>query len=132
MTEHGWDADDWPEIFEQVMAADILVLLTPIWLGEKSSVCTRVIERLYGNSGAAQRGRPVRLLRPGRRLPDHRQRGRHQALLDEHPLLAPAPRLHDPAQADAGWIGEAGPGPSYLDDPGGGPTTTSPTATPRS
>jgi multimeric flavodoxin WrbA len=26
------------------------VLLSPIWLGEKSSVCTRVIERLYGNS----------------------------------------------------------------------------------
>ena len=32
------------------MAADILVLLSPIWLGEKSSVCTQVIERLYGNS----------------------------------------------------------------------------------
>ncbi len=25
----------------QVMAADILVVMTPIWLGEKSSVCTR-------------------------------------------------------------------------------------------
>ncbi|MEQ1788524.1 MAG: NAD(P)H-dependent oxidoreductase, partial [Acidimicrobiales bacterium] len=35
MTEHGWDADDWPGIFEKVMAADILVLCTPIWLGEK-------------------------------------------------------------------------------------------------
>ena len=34
-------------------AADILVLGTPIWLGEKSSVCTRVIERLYGNSSAS-------------------------------------------------------------------------------
>lgn len=31
--------------------ADGLVLGTPNWLGEKSSVCTRVIERLYGNSG---------------------------------------------------------------------------------
>jgi multimeric flavodoxin WrbA len=50
MTEHGWDRDDWPAIFEQVIAADILVLLTPIWLGQKSSVCARVIERLYGNS----------------------------------------------------------------------------------
>jgi len=50
MTEHGWARDDWPAIFSQVMAADILVLLSPIWLGEKSSVCTRVIERLYGNS----------------------------------------------------------------------------------
>ena len=50
MTEHGWDRDDWPPIFDKVMAADILVLCTPIWLGEKSSVCTQVIERLYGNS----------------------------------------------------------------------------------
>ena len=50
MTEHGWERDDWPGIFEKVIAADILVLLSPIWLGEKSSVCTQVIERLYGNS----------------------------------------------------------------------------------
>jgi hypothetical protein len=28
------------------IATAILVLMTPIWLGEKSSVCTRVIERL--------------------------------------------------------------------------------------
>src|SRR5213594_3447572 len=38
MTEHGWERDGWPQIFEQVMAADILVLLSPIWLGEKSSI----------------------------------------------------------------------------------------------
>jgi multimeric flavodoxin WrbA len=50
MTEHGWEHDDWPAIFEQVMAADILVLCSAIWLGEKTSVCTQVIERLYGNS----------------------------------------------------------------------------------
>ena len=43
------------------MAADILVLLSPIWLGEKSSVCTRVIERLYGNSHDPQRRPPVAL-----------------------------------------------------------------------
>ena len=50
MTEHGWERDEWPALFERVMAADILVLGMPIWLGEKSSVCTQVIERLYGNS----------------------------------------------------------------------------------
>ena len=50
MTEHGWERDDWPAISEKVLAADILVLTSPIWLGEKSSVCTQVIERLYGNS----------------------------------------------------------------------------------
>src|SRR6478609_9503343 len=50
MTEHGWAVDEWPAISEQVMAADILVLCAPIWLGEKSSICTKVIERLYGDS----------------------------------------------------------------------------------
>jgi multimeric flavodoxin WrbA len=50
MTEHGWALDEWPAIFQRVMAADILVIGTSIWLGEKSSVATQVIERLYGNS----------------------------------------------------------------------------------
>ena len=35
MTEHGWERDDWPAIFEKVMASDILVRRSPIWLGEK-------------------------------------------------------------------------------------------------
>jgi multimeric flavodoxin WrbA len=47
MKEHGWEKDDWPEIYEKVKKANILVISSPIWLGEKSSVCTRVIERLY-------------------------------------------------------------------------------------
>ena len=51
MREHGFETDDWPEIYETVKAADILVIGTPIWLGDKSSICTRVIERLYSNSG---------------------------------------------------------------------------------
>ena len=47
MTQHGWDHDDWPAISERVMAADILVIGSSIWLGEKTSICTKVIERLY-------------------------------------------------------------------------------------
>ena len=43
MTEHGWERDDWPALFERIKVADILVLCTPIWLGETSSVCTKVI-----------------------------------------------------------------------------------------
>jgi multimeric flavodoxin WrbA len=38
--------DGWPAIREQVLAADILLLGTPIWLGNPSSVCRRVLERL--------------------------------------------------------------------------------------
>lgn len=40
------DGDEWPGIREQVMAADILVLATPTWLGQHSSVAQRVLERL--------------------------------------------------------------------------------------
>ena len=80
MREHGWATDDWPEIFEKVKAADILVLAGPIWLGDNSSVMKQVHERLYGGSHLLNDAGPVPLLRPGRRLPHHRQRGRHQAL----------------------------------------------------
>ena len=51
MTEHGWEKDEWPVILEKVIASEILVIASPIWLGEKSSVCTKVIERLYAASG---------------------------------------------------------------------------------
>ncbi|MEX2353458.1 MAG: NAD(P)H-dependent oxidoreductase, partial [Gammaproteobacteria bacterium] len=51
MTEHGFERDDWPQICNKVMDANILVIGTPIWLGAESSVCRRVIERLYGESG---------------------------------------------------------------------------------
>jgi len=50
MREHGWETDDWPGIFEKVLAADILVLAGPIWLGDNSSVMKQVHERLYGGS----------------------------------------------------------------------------------
>ncbi|MEW2168162.1 NAD(P)H-dependent oxidoreductase [Streptomyces sp. NPDC007084] len=38
--------DQWPELREKVMAADILLIATPIWLGHPSSLCQRVLERL--------------------------------------------------------------------------------------
>ena len=50
MTEHGWKTDDWPQIFKKVEGAEILVITSPIWLGEKSSICNQAIERLYANS----------------------------------------------------------------------------------
>ena len=37
MTEAGWDIDEWPALFQRVLAADILVLGGPIWLGDNSS-----------------------------------------------------------------------------------------------
>jgi multimeric flavodoxin WrbA len=50
MTEHGWVSDEWPSLFRRVLAADVLVLAGPIWLGDNSSVMKKVIERLYACS----------------------------------------------------------------------------------
>src|SRR5262245_13647575 len=30
MTEHGWERDEWPELYERVIGADILVVATSI------------------------------------------------------------------------------------------------------
>ncbi|MFJ7126089.1 flavodoxin family protein [Streptomyces sp. NPDC098101] len=45
------EGDDWPEIREAVLDADILVLSTPIWLGHPSSIAQRVMERLDAELG---------------------------------------------------------------------------------
>jgi multimeric flavodoxin WrbA len=51
MRQHGWDVDAWPELFGRVLAADILVIAGPIWLGDNSSETKKIIERLYAHSG---------------------------------------------------------------------------------
>ena len=121
MTEHGWDRDDWPPIFDKVMAADILVLCTPIWLGEKSSVCTQVIERLYGNSHLLNEAGQYRYYGrvAGCLVTGNEDGVKHCAMNVLYSLQHLGFTI--PPQADAGWIGEAGPGPSYLDPGSGGP-----------
>ena len=121
MKEHGWAEDDWPGILEKVMAADILVLGTPIWLGEKSSVCTQVIERLYGSSHLLnQSGQYAYYGRAAGCLITGNEDGvKHCAMNILYSLQHLGYTI--PPQADAGWIGEAGPGPSYLDPGSGGP-----------
>ena len=121
MTEHGWATDAWPAIQEQVMAADILVIAGPIWLGDNSSVTKQVIERLYGNSSILnEHGQYAYYGRVGGCLITGNEDGiKHCA----HNVLYTLQHIGYtiPPQADAGWIGEAGPGPSYLDPGSGGP-----------
>lgn len=121
MTDHGWDADDWPVIYEKVRAAHILVIGTPIWLGDKSSVCTRVIERLYGNSHLLnERGQYAYYGRVGGCIVTGNEDGaKHCAMGILYALQHLGYTV--PPQADAAWLGEAGPGPSYLDPGSGGP-----------
>jgi len=121
MTEHGWDKDDWPELYKKVQAADILILTSPIWLGEKSSVCTKVIERLYGNSSDLNdQGQYAYYGRVGGCLITGNEDGAKHCAMN---ILYSLQHLGYviPPQADAAWLGEAGPGPSYMDAGSGGP-----------
>ena len=46
VTADEGDGDEWPPLRTRIMDADILVVATPIWMGQPSSVCKRVLERL--------------------------------------------------------------------------------------
>jgi len=121
MKEHGWDKDDWPEIYKKVVDSEILVITSPIWLGEKSSVCTQTIERLYSTSGDLNdAGQYAYYGRVGGCLITGNEDGAKHCSMN---ILYSLQHLGYviPPQADAGWLGEAGPGPSYLDKGSGGP-----------
>lgn len=119
MAEHGYDKDEFPGIFEKVMKADVLIIGTPIWLGEKSSVATKLIERLYGMSGKQNdKGQYIYYGKAGGCVITGNEDGvKHCAMS----LLYAMQHLgySIPPQADCGWIGEAGPGPSYMDEESG-------------
>jgi multimeric flavodoxin WrbA len=40
------EGDDWPALRQRVLNSDILIMATPIWLGQPSSVAKRVMERM--------------------------------------------------------------------------------------
>jgi multimeric flavodoxin WrbA len=116
MTEHGWDKDDWPDIWKMVIAADILVIGTPLWLGEESSVCRILIERLYGMSGKLNdKGQSVFYGKVAGCVVTGNEDGiKHAAMTIGYAMSHLGYTI--PPQADCGWIGEAGPGPSYGDE----------------
>ena len=121
MREHGFERDDWPALYDKVSAADILVVGTPIWLGERSSVCGRLVERLYAMSGMLnERGQYVYYGKVGGCVVTGNEDGvKHVAAGVLYALQHLGYTV--PPQADAGWIGEAGPGPSYGDETDNGP-----------
>lgn len=119
MREHGWEYDDWPEIWKKVQKADILVIAGPIWLGDNSSVTKRIIERLYAQSGDVnENGQYVYYGKVGGCLITGNEDGLKHCSMD---ILYSLQHIGYtiPPQADAGWIGEVGPGPSYLDEDSG-------------
>ncbi len=115
-TEIGDDRDDWPGIHAKVMAADILVIGTPIWLGVKSSVATLVVERLYAYSGETnEHGQYLYYGKTAGCVVTGNEDGVKSVSMETLYALSHI-GYTIPPQADCGWLGEIGPGPSYGDE----------------
>lgn len=115
MTEHGWEKDDWPTISKKVLDADILIIGSPIWLGEKSSEAQKLIERLYSMSGMTNdKGQYIFYGRVGGCIITGNEDGvKHCAMGILYAMQHVGYSI--PPQADCGWLGNVGPGPSYGD-----------------
>lgn len=123
------DGDAWPEIRREVLAADILVIATPIWMGQPSSVCKVVLERLDGElSETDDKGRMLTYGKVAAVAVVGNEDGAHhvtaecfQALSDTGFSIA--------ANGSTYWVGEAMHGTDYQDLEGGSEKTTATTRT---
>ncbi|MEQ8718660.1 MAG: flavodoxin family protein [Acidimicrobiales bacterium] len=107
--------DDWPSIQKKVEGADILVIGTPIWLGAVSSVAALVIERIYAYSADMNdAGQYIYYGKVAGCVVTGNEDGVKTCARDVLYALQHV-GYTIPPQADCGWIGEVGPGPSYGD-----------------
>lgn len=101
------DGDEWPSVREQILAADILVLGTPIWVGHASSLAQRVIERLDAElSETDDAGRPIMFDRVAVVAVVGNEDGAHKATADLFQGLNDV-GFTIPAQGGTYWNGEA-------------------------
>ncbi|GCD39735.1 flavodoxin family protein [Streptomyces chrestomyceticus] len=109
------DGDAWPGLREKLLAADIVLLATPIWLGHPSSLCQRVLERMNADiSETDEQGRQLMYGKVGAVAVVGNEDGAHkvsadlfQGLNDLGVSLAP--------NAVTYWVGEAQHGTDYQD-----------------
>ena len=111
--------DAWPGVREKILAADIVVMATPTWLGQHSSVCQRAIERMDAMlSETKDDGRPILFDKVAGVVVTGNEDGAHhivacvtQAMMDCGFTI--------PAQCWTYWHLGPGPGPDYNDEPKG-------------
>lgn len=109
------DGDDWPGVREKIVAADILVVATPTWLGQQSSVCMRALERMDAMlSETKDDGRPIAFDKVAGVVITGNEDGAHhivgtvcQALIDIGFTV--------PGNSWTYWHLGPGPGPDYTD-----------------
>ncbi|EQB38516.1 hypothetical protein M948_07995 [Virgibacillus sp. CM-4] len=95
--------------------ADILIIGSPIWLGEKSSLATVAMERLYGGSSLTNnKGQSIYYNKVAGVVITGNEDGAKNAATS---LLYGLSHIGFvvPPNVDAYWVGEAGPGPSFIE-----------------
>jgi multimeric flavodoxin WrbA len=101
------DGDAWPGIREKILAADILVLATPIWMGHPSSITQRVIERLDADLAETdEAGRPIMYGKVAIVAVVGNEDGAHKTVADTQQALNDV-GFTIPAQGATYWVGEA-------------------------
>ena len=107
--------DAWPAIFDKVMASDAVVIGSPIWLGNPSSVCIQLLERLYAHSSDTnEKGQYVYYNKVGGAIvTGNEDGGKNVSKIINYGLNHIGFTI--PPAADSYWVGEAGPGPSYME-----------------
>lgn len=106
LTDMG-DGDEWPALREKILAADILILSTPIWLGHPSSVAQQVMERLDAElSETDNQGRPIMYGKVAAVAVVGNEDGAHKTIADMMQGLNDV-GFTLPAQSGTYWVGEA-------------------------
>ena len=111
------DGDQWPGIRDKVLAADILVLATPTWMGHMSSVAQRVLERLDAHlSETDADGRPVLAGKVAVVAVVGNEDGAHAIIADAYQGLGDV-GFSIPSQGGVYWNGEAMGSTDYIELP---------------
>ncbi|WP_322972579.1 flavodoxin family protein [Pseudalkalibacillus salsuginis] len=112
------EGDEWPSIFQKIKETDILLIGTPLWLGEKSSVAKLAIERLYGGSSLTNhKGQGIYYNKVGGVAVTGNEDGAKNACRS---ILYSLTHIGFtvPPNVETYWVGDAGPGPSYIEAEG--------------
>ncbi len=120
--------DEWPLILEKILAADIVIVGTPIWFGVRGSVCQLVIERLDGTYESTNDvGQYPMYNKVGCVVVTGNEDGAHAAAETTLFNLSHL-GFTIPPNADTYWVGDAGPGPSFIEAGGASSEYTNKTA----
>jgi multimeric flavodoxin WrbA len=106
LTDMG-NGDAWPGIRGKLLDSQILVLATPIWVGQPASLAQRVLERLDAELGETdERGRPSMYDKVGLVAVVGNEDGAHHAVASLSQALGEV-GFTIPAQGATYWVGEA-------------------------